>query len=182
MKIYAAFLRGINVGGHKKVKMDILRNVIENCGSKNVHTLLASGNVLFESDTADESDLVNILHQNLQKTFGFEIGIIIRSLEELKNLAALNPFREVKLTPETRRYITFLPDGKHSTLKIPYESADGNYKVFHSSDREVCSVLTITKNSRSVDLMNVIEQEFGKNVTTRNWNTVEKLLKIAEQI
>jgi len=180
MSKYVAFLRGINVGGHKKVKMEDLRKTFMSTGFENVKTLLASGNVLFEAPKTAENSLVQQIGKMLEKTFGFEIGVIIRSIDGLQKLADQNPFQGIEVTPKTRLYITFLSDKPNSSLKIPYQSPDGNFKILSATNSEVFSVLIVTPNSRSVDLMNVLEKEYGRKITTRNWNTIEKILKAAE--
>ena len=176
-KTYIALLRGINIGPHKRIKMADLRQVFKSWGFTNIRTLLASGNVLFESDEADTQSLQQNIEANLAETFGFEVPVIIRTLEEIQALADADPFQEIKVTPDTRRYITFLSEKPNSDLPIPYESPEKNYRILAVSDHEVCSVLTLTDEMRTTDAMNILEKEFGKNITTRNWNTVLKLLE-----
>jgi uncharacterized protein (DUF1697 family) len=177
---YVAFLRGINVGGHKTVKMDALKKAFEIMGFSNVKTLLASGNVLFDTAKASESTLASQIEKTLEKTFGHEIGVLVRTVENLQKLADHNPFAGVKVTPQTRLYVTFLSENPNSNLKIPYKSPDGNFKIIQASSSEVCSVATLSPNSRTVDLMSILEKEYGKRVTTRNWNTIERILRASE--
>ena len=73
--------------------------------------------------------------------------------------------------------MTFLGDKPTSKLKIPYASPEKDFQILRVTAGEVCSFLVISAEKKSVDLMKIIEKEFGKNVTTRNWNTVLKLLK-----
>jgi uncharacterized protein (DUF1697 family) len=173
---YVAFLRGINVGG-VTVKMDKLKETFEALGFKNVKTLLASGNVLFAAPSASESTLVNKIEKKLETAFKREIGVLIREIEELQRLAGTEPFEGVKVTPQTRLYVTFLTEKNKSSLKIPYESPDKNFRIIRAAGREVCSVATLSPDSRTVDLMSILEKEFGRKVTTRNWNTINKILK-----
>lgn len=173
MSKYAAFLRGINVGG-VTVKMDKLKQAFEGLGFTNVKTLLASGNVLFTAPSASESVLVNKIEKKLESAFGREIGVLVRQIEALQRLAAADPFAGIKITPQTRLFVTFLSEKKQSRLKIPYETPDKNCRIIRANDREVCSVLTLY---RTVDLMSMLEKEFGRKITTRNWNTVERILK-----
>lgn len=176
-KIFAAFLRGINVGGHKKVDMKELKKAFESLGFENVKTLLNSGNAIFEADE-DQEALTKKIAMQLEKTFGFEIGVIVRSIEELKNLAEKEPFKGIKVTPATRLYVTFLAEKSTPYLKIPYQSADKNFKILSATPSEVCSVLTVAEGGRTVDLMAVLEKEWGKKITTRNWNTITKMTKL----
>ena len=177
---YAAFLRGINVGGHKPVPMQKLKKAFESLRFKNVRTLLASGNVVFEAPLTNTTTLEQKIEDKLKKTFGHEIGVLIRSMEELKRLSESQPFKGIDVTPQTRLYVTFLSEKSKSSLKIPYASPDKGFRILRVSAREVCSVLTLSPNSRSIDLMDVLEKEFGRKVTTRNWNTIVRILKTLE--
>jgi uncharacterized protein (DUF1697 family) len=174
---YVAFLRGINVGGHKTIKMEELKKAFEALGFESVKTLLASGNVLFVAPAASESTLAKKIEKKLAMAFGHEIGVLIRKIEGLQRLAEANSFAGVKVTPQTRLYVTFLAEKAKSSLKIPYASPDQNFKIIRATESEVCSVLILSSNSRTVDLMSILEKEFGRKVTTRNWNTISKILK-----
>ena len=74
---YFALLKGINVSGHKTIKMDELRAMFEELGYKNVRTLIQSGNVVFESIAAAETVRKKI-EAGIKKTFGFDVNVIIR--------------------------------------------------------------------------------------------------------
>ena len=174
---YAAFLRGINVGGKKPVPMQKLMTAFDAMQFKNVRTLLASGNVLFEAPPIDAIALEHKIEQKLKETFGQNIGVLIRTMEELEHLSNSRPFKGIDVTPETRLYITFFSEKPKGSLKIPFASPDKSYKILHVSGREVCSVLVLSSNSRTVDLMKVLEKEFGSKITTRNWNTIVRLMK-----
>ena len=173
---FVALLRGINVGGNKKVPMTDLKKMLEKMKFMNVKTLLASGNVLFDSTEAGEKTLKKNIEECLLKTFGFPVPTLIRPLQELKKLQTSDPFKGIRVTPETRLYVTFLSGKPTRSLKIPYVSPDGNYKILRVSDTEICSVLTVTKDHGTIDVMSVLEKEFGREITTRNWNTVQKLV------
>ena len=177
MTKFAAFLRGINVGGNKLIKMEDLKKCFASAGFKNVKTILASGNVLFESTTADEDALAKKIADKLKAELGHDVGIQIRSIDELQKLADRDPFKKIKVTPDTRLYITFLPEKSKSKLKIPYESPGKDFKILHVTAREICSVVTLSPGRGTLDMMAFVEKEFGKNITTRNWNTVGKILK-----
>ncbi len=174
---YVVLLRGINVGGHKVIKMGELVGVFESLGFQNVTTVLASGNVIFECPKADPVNLTARIETALKKAFGCDVGVIIRAILQLEELVASDPFAKIKLTSDTRLYVTFLPERVSSTLKVPYQSPDKAFKVVSISNGDVCSILTVTPGTQSTDLMSFLEKQFGKKITTRNWNTVEKILK-----
>ena len=177
MTKFVAFLRGINVGGNKLIKMDDLKKCFASAGFKNVKTILASGNVLFESSNADEDALAKKIADKLKAELGHNVGIQIRSIDEIQKLADRNPFKKIKVTPETRLYITFLPEKPKSKLKIPYTSPDKDFRILEVTNREICSVVDLNLGRGTVEAMSILDKEFGKNITTRNWNTVGKILK-----
>jgi uncharacterized protein (DUF1697 family) len=177
MSGYVALLRGINVGGHKPVKMEALKRSFESAGLEKVKTVLASGNVLFESAETDEDVLAGRIGAQLKKDLGHEVGVLVRSMEEIQKLVEREPFKKIKVTPETRLYVTFLTQKTKSKLKIPYETREKDFRILSASEREVCSVLVLSPERQTTELMNIVEKEFGKQVTTRNWNTVVKILK-----
>ena len=177
MTRYLALLRGINVGGHKRIKMDELRKAFEALGFQNVKTVLATGNVLFEASNTDLNALVKTIEEKLNTTFHHKVPVILRTIQDIQNLVDSDPFKQTAVTPDTRLYVTFLSEIPKSKLKVPYESPDKGFRILRVSDGVVCSVLTLTPSNRTVDSMKIIEKEFGKNITTRNWNTVSKFLQ-----
>jgi uncharacterized protein (DUF1697 family) len=177
MTKFVALLRGINVGGNKLIKMDDLKKCFGSAGFKNVKTILASGNVLFESTAADEDAHAKKIADKLKAELGHDVGIQIRSIDEIQKLADRNPFKKIKVTPETRLYISFLPDKPKSKLKIPYTSPEKDFRILEVTNREICSVVDLNLGRGTVEAMGILDKEFGKNITTRNWNTVGKFLK-----
>ncbi len=176
---YIALLRGINVGGNTKVPMEDLRKMFMELGFTNVKTLLNSGNVFFSSNEINLSDATRNISKRLKKKFGKEIGVIIRPQIEIKQLVEGNPFKNITLTPQIRLYVTFLSQVSKSSLKIPYESEEKDFHILRVSNQEICSVLMLSLKRGTVDVVSFIEKEFGKNVTTRSWNTVKKLASIS---
>ena len=176
MTAYAAFLRGINVGGHKIIPMTELTAVFVSLRFKNVRTVLASGNVLFEVPGGSAPDLTRKIAGKLKESFGFDIGVIIRTMAELQRLSASQPFKGIPVTPQTRLYVTFLSEAPRDNFQVPYKSAGGNFRILRASRREVYSVVTLVPDSRSVDMMLVLEKQFGRKITTRNWKTILRVL------
>ena len=178
MPQYAAFLRGINVGGHKPVSMERLKKAFELLGFRNVKTLIASGNVLFETRSSNPRMLVKKIEAKLEQTFGHEIDTILRTIQEVQGLVELDPFKGIRVTPRTRLFVTFLSEQPKTSLKIPYASPDKSFRILCVPNRTVCSVLVVgpqwAKNFRQMD---ILEKEFGKKITTRSWSTVVRVVK-----
>lgn len=181
MNQYVAFLRGINVGG-KTLKMDALRKALEEPGYQNVSTVLASGNVVFEHKETNQAKLRSEIKKIIKDTFGLDVYVIVRSAAEIQKLVRSEPFNGIKITPKTRLYVTFLSKASKSKLKLPHKSLNGDYIILKVNKGEVISVLTLTPKSGTVDAMAVLEKEFGKDITTRNWNTILKVHSVLEKL
>ena len=172
---YIALLRGINVGGNKMIKMADLRHLVESLGYDDVKTVLASGNVAWDTENDDADVMRTMIEQAIETTFGFSVSVIIIPQAQIETLVESDPFAGIEVTKDTRLYVTFLPEPPTSTLNIPYHAPDKDFSILRVSDTEICSVLTLSGKTRTTDSMNILEAEFGKNITTRNWNTVLKL-------
>ncbi len=175
MAEYIALLRGINVGGSKPIKMDALRNEFESLGFERVRTVLTSGNVLFESKGTDRHAVTRQIKDKLEKTFGHDTSVILRTRREVFDLVDSNPFEHVKITPKTRLYVTFFMEKPRSQLKIQYKSPEQRFKILRVSPGEVYSTITLSPHAGTTELMKFIDKEFSRENTTRNWNTVIKI-------
>jgi uncharacterized protein (DUF1697 family) len=178
VQTYIAFLRGINVGGHHKVPMAELRSEIKKMGFSNVNTVLNSGNIIFDGSPEQTTRLGEKLAAHLQSVFGFSIPVMVRNDGQILSLINENPFQNVEVTKDTRLYITFLKDEPKIRLPLPWFSADKTFCIINIRNRIICSVLdnSLVKTTKGMDSL---EQLFGKNITTRNWNT---LLRIAKKL
>ncbi len=177
---YAAFLRGINVGGNTLIKMEDLRKAFESYGYRDVKTLLASGNVLFEVPRENTSVLSQKIAMKLQESFGHEILVMVCSIADLRELEARQPFKGIEVAPKTRLFVTFISE-KIKNRDISSRSVHEGFQILSVSDGTVCSVLYEQPGIGAAELMSVIEKEFGKKVTTRSWNTITRLLKISNK-
>jgi len=172
---YVAFLRGINVGGHKPLKMDVLRKAFESLKFQSVTTVLASGNVLFQTRGASRTALAKKIERRLATVLKHDILVIVRTVAEIQSLVDANPFKHIRVTPHTRFYVTFLSEAPKSVSKT-LRSLDKNLQLVRVSNGEVCSLVTLSADGQTTDLMAAIEKEFGRGVTTRNWNTIARIL------
>lgn len=174
---YVALLRGINVGGNKIVGMAQLKKAFESIGYENVKTVLASGNVLFDTEEIRRAVLGKQIEEKLKAVFGHEIYVILRTIDEIQRLSDTDPFKKIEINPQTRLYISFLSEKPKGNLKIPYQSPEKDFAILRVSSGEVTSYMTVSPDRNSADLMRVLEKEFGKKITTRNWNTLARILK-----
>ncbi len=173
---YIAFLRGINVGGHHKVPMADLKKECAILGLENVRTLLNSGNIIFESTYKDIHVLKEELSKHLEISFGFSIPIIVRDSQSITRLLMNNPFKEVSLTKDTRLYVSFIQNHTNHEIEVPWASDDHSFQIIDRREDALCSVLDLSISKTTI-AMGIIEKNYGKNVTTRNWNTLVRIGK-----
>ncbi|MGE3267685.1 MAG: DUF1697 domain-containing protein [Chloroflexota bacterium] len=171
---YVAFLRGINLGKRRATK-EQLAEAFEGLGFERVKTLIASGNVVFSAEKTDEAALTEQIEDGLQAALGFTVDTMLRTSAIVDELIDSEPFAGIDVTKQTRRYVTLLAAKTASSLHLPHEVMDGALRILSRTDREVFSVLDLGKSGGTVDAMRIIEQEYGKAATTRNWNTILKL-------
>jgi len=176
---YVALLRGINVGGNKLIKMTELSRIFTSLGLKNVKTYIQSGNVLFDSSKTDSIALTKQIEKGLRQAVGFEVPVVLRTVRELEGIVKLNPFAKIRANADAKLYVSFLVEQHKSQLSIPLLSPKKDCEIIHLTTREVFAVSFPQPNGRNGEFMTLIEKEFGKAVTTRNWNTVVKILALA---
>ncbi len=175
---YAALLRGINVGGHHKVPMADLRKCIADQGFDEVNTLLNSGNVVFNSPMEHDTDELRLQFESfLEDKFGFSIPVFMISAAELFMIMEQDPFAGIKITPDTRNYVTFFRTIKNPLPALPWKSDDGALRILNLGERILISSLDISI-TKTPDAMKVLDFHFGKDNTTRNWNTIEKIMNL----
>ena len=168
---YAAFLRGINVGGHKQIKMEDLQKAFESLGFKSVKTYINSGNVIFDSES-NFKDMIKKIENKINKRFGFNISVFLISINEIKQIIKSNPLKKIK--KDEAMYVTFLPTNlKISTL--PIKSSNNDVEVF-SIKEGVAFSISRKVNGRYGFPNGFIEKKLKCPATTRNWNTINKIV------
>ncbi|MFJ6937775.1 DUF1697 domain-containing protein [Streptomyces sp. NPDC101132] len=180
MTTYVALLRGINVGGARKVPMARLRGLIEELGHTGVRTYVQSGNAVFDSTLADPGAVARGLEEAIEAEFGFAVPCLVLDGARLRAVADACPFPAAEL--EGRQLHATLLSGDPDPARfadidadalLPEEYALGDRVIYlHTPDGLGRSKLaeTVLRPSRLK----------GLDVTTRNWNTVLKLLEMVE--
>ncbi|MEK4354553.1 DUF1697 domain-containing protein [Paenibacillus sp. FSL R5-0475] len=175
MTTYIALLRGINVGGNKIIKMLDLKAMFRTLGFENVRTYIQSGNVVFESDEGSESLLTGVIERKIHEVFGFEVSVIIRTLAEMENVIANDPFQLSEPEEFKRWYVTFLPvEPSAEALDKLRTYEDGPDKV-RFVGREMYILYEVSV-SQSPLFKVPFDRILGMTLTARNWNTVNKLV------
>lgn len=177
MEQYIAFLRGINVSGQKKMKMELLREAFTQAGFSDIKTYIQSGNVLFNSEISDAEKLVIAIENLIQNAFGFQCEVILRRMSDIKSLVSSPLFKKVKSEIDSKYYITFLRDRYIGNINLPLFSKNRDVEIIFSNELYFISLSTIYKGNYGFPNA-FIEKFTGIPATTRNPNTLEKLLTI----
>jgi len=172
---YVALLRGIGPL-NPNMRNEKLRGVVESLGFRDVQTVISSGNVVFETGRRDVSALEARIEAAWPAQLGFRSTTIVRSRAEIEELVRLNPFGERADTPTTSCQVTFLKRQPEPDLDVSDAPTTGGYAFVAVVGREICSVVD-RSGPGTPDLMRRLEKQFGKEITTRTWNTVHRILR-----
>jgi uncharacterized protein (DUF1697 family) len=170
-----ALLRGINVGGRKLIKMDKLVRIFNAAGFVNVRTLIASGNVVFDAPHSDVSKLAKTIEKQLERALGYDVAVIVRTIDDLKTFVRRKPFNKVDASGDVMLFVTFLASEPGKKPKLPLTSVTDNMEMFWLRDRITCTLARRKKTGWFGFPNNFIEKQLGVSATTRNWSTVVKL-------
>jgi len=177
MPRYIVFLRGINLAGKRRVPMAELRAVLADAGYEDVATLLQSGNVVLTSGV-DPKALEHEVASKLQDAFGFRIGVVARTRDELADVIAADPFGDEADDP-ARYQVSFLSEEPDPQAAQELEAGKVAPERVVVSGREVYA--WHPGGVGRSDLAKLITADrLGVEVTARNWRTITKLLELAD--
>lgn len=170
MPRYAAFLRGVTP---MNAKMPELKTAFEAAGFTEVKTVLSSGNVVFNSRAASPASLQRKAEAAMLDHIGQAFLTIVRPVDALREMLESDPYQAFRLGPGAKRIVTFLRERPVKQLKLPIKF-DGA-RILTMRDGEVFSAYM--PNPKGPVFMALIERTYGKEVTTRTWDTVAKVAK-----
>lgn len=179
MTVWIALLRGINVGGNKKIRMADLKTLLESLGLRGVQTLLQSGNVVFESDQIEHDQLVSQIEAGIEQTFGFHSDVILRTREQLRAIVEAHPFSEDQLAEPAKIAVVFLRTAPDIEAIESVRKAYTGPEEFHLNGTELY-VYYPEGMGRSKLGDALSDKKLHNTGTARNWNTVRKLLALAD--
>lgn len=182
MPVYISILRGINVGGHNNaVRMDDLRKLYEGLGLRDAATYVQSGNVVFTADDADTSVLERKISGTLEETTGTPIPVIVMTVGKLERVIEKNPFVKDSTKNISFMHVTFLSHApeRYDVGQIEAKKQDGEEITFSDN---VVYLYCPNGYGQTKLTNNLLEAKLKVRATTRNWKTVNELLKIARDI
>ena len=181
MAVIISLLRGVNIGGHHKMKMDALRSLYESLGLPDAQTYLQSGNVVFRTKAGDISKLAKRIEDAIEKSFGFRPVVVPRTTAELGNVISRNPFARRRGIDPKKLAVIFLkeapsPECLQNALKI--KTAPEELRI----DGSEAYIYFPNGMARPKMSWPVIERALKTTGTGRNWNTVTKLFELAQAL
>lgn len=179
MSVVIAMLRAVNVGGYQKLNMEALRTLCGGLGLRDVQTYIQSGNLVFRADTGDPEVLARKVEDGIHRKHGFTPDVIVRTTAEMRKVIANNPFAGRPEVEPNRLLVAFMASAparqaRDKVLAIPCEPEE-----LHIKGRELY-IFYPNGMARPKIPMARIEKLLATPSTGRNWNTVNKLLAMAE--
>jgi uncharacterized protein (DUF1697 family) len=181
MGVIVSMLRGVNLGPHNRVKMEELRDLYVSLKLREPQTYVQSGNVIFRTDERDLVKLVKRIESAIEKKFGFQSDVVLRSTAQLRDVVARNPFAKRRGIEPGKLLVTFLAGdpGEEARAKVRaikcapdelwIEGSEAYLYFPNGAGRPTLSWAAIPKTLKV-------------SGTARNWNSVTKILEIAEKM
>jgi len=175
MKTYIALLKGINVGGHKKVPMAELRELLSKSGFENVQTYIQSGNVILQSNNSDISKIESDIEKSIEDYFGFEVSVLVKTRQDLQRIFDDSSFTEDK---KKASYFMMLHDCPSDDLV-----KEASEKVYEGEEYNIIKDCIYYYHDKGLGKakfnVNFFERKFKTFATARNYNTMVKLLSLS---
>lgn len=175
---YVMLLRGMGPGDPEFNNQSICQ-CLEKLGYGNVSSLQASGNYLFETDESGIAKLEADIEDAIELRVGYRRAAVVRSAVQIGELMKLDPFRGMTHGPSSYLLVTFMKRATKPTFTTPYHPEGKPYEVLAYKDG---MIFTTTNNTivKTTDLMTWLEKQFSKDVTSRTWNTMQRVHKRLE--
>lgn len=171
---YIALLRGINVGGHKIIKMDQLRKAFEELGFASVATYVQSGNVVFQPPTEAALNLSEKIEKMVLQRFAMSVRVIVRTSEEIDDVVKNNPFLKQKGVDPARLHVTFLSGTPQNAAVKGLDAIAAGADKFRCRGAEIYLYCPNGLGRTKLSIQ-AFEKVLSVGATTRNWNTVNQL-------
>jgi uncharacterized protein (DUF1697 family) len=174
-------LRAVNVGGHNKIKMEALRALYESMKLREAQTYVQSGNVIFRTDERDIALLTKRIEDGIERKFGFRPNVILRTAAEMREVIARNPFAKRRGIEPSKLLVTFLGSdpGAEAREKILQIKCDPEELRIKGREPYIYFPNGIGRSKLS---WAGLEKTLKTPGTARNWNSVTKMLEMAENL
>ena len=181
MPVFICMLRGVNVGGHNMIKMDALKALCVPLKFKDAQTYVQSGNLIFRTEEKDQAKIAKRLQDAIEKKFKFRPDVILRTAAEIRDVIKKNPFAKRNGIEPNRLLVTFLSGDPGKEAREKALAIDTSPEEMHLIGREAY-IYFPNGQGRSKFPWPAIERALGTSWTGRNWNSVTKMLEMAEKM
>jgi uncharacterized protein (DUF1697 family) len=181
MPVVICMLRGVNVGGHNRVKMDDLKKLCISLKLRDPQTYVQSGNIVFSTDERELDTLREKFESAIQKKFGFRPVVILRSSKDLRKVIAGNPFAKRKDIHPGKLLVTFFTDDPGEAARKQVRAIKCDPEEIFIEGREAYIYFPNGAGSSKLNWA-IIPKTLKVQGTARNWNSVTKILEIAEKM
>ena len=179
MPVLVCLLRGVNIGGHHKIKMDDLRALCVHIKLGEVKTHLQSGNVIFRTDQRSLPALADKIEVSIERKYGFRPEVLLRTIPEMREVIARNPFANRKGIEPGKLAVVFLEDEPTAAMRKALLDMDIAPEELHVIGRQLY-IYFLNGQARPKLSWSQVAKILKTPTTARNWNTVTKLLELAE--
>jgi uncharacterized protein (DUF1697 family) len=179
MPVYVFMLRGINVGPHKRMKMDALRQSFEDLGFEQVKTYIQSGNVVFKAANASPSKLSKMIEEKIRSDFGFSVPVILRTADELAAAIAGNPFLKEPGIDTEKLHVMFLSHAPAIEAIKQLSALASPPQRLQCLSKEIYFYLP-NGVAESVLMKAPVDRILSVTSTARNWRTVNQLSQMCQ--
>ena len=176
---YVAILRGVNVSGKNMIKMPALVKSIESIGFEAVRSYIQSGNLVFEAATGDFGNLARRIHEQIRHDFSFDIPVLVIEAKELENIREGNPFAQRSNIDLSKLHVTFLESEPQNDRVSLIDAEKYLPDEFVLAGKSIYLNCPVGYGSTKLN-NNYFESKLKVKATTRNWNTVNKLVEMAK--
>jgi len=177
MAVVIGLLRGVNVGGHCKISMQELRSICVSLGLRDPQTYIQSGNVVFGATTRDVAKLADRLESAIEKQLGFRPKVILRTADDLRKIVGRAPFGERPDFNPAKLAVLFLADSPPAEVRSKVLAIKVGPEEIQSEGREL--FIYFPDGMGRSKFPPVLDRTLKMPATARNWNTVNKLLAMA---
>ncbi len=181
MKTYIAILRGINVGGKKKIRMADLQTQLSEAGLKNIRTYIQSGNVIFKHAASHAPVIAQEIETVILKHYGFQVPVLVLTVDELAVILSNNPFLNDKHADSNLLHVTFLSEQPQQNSADNVAKKDDQPNECSIGGRAVY-LFCPNGYSKTTFTNTFFEKTLNVTATTRNWKTANTLLDIANDL
>jgi uncharacterized protein (DUF1697 family) len=181
MAVIVAMLRGVNLAGHNMIKMEALRALCESLGLRDAQTYVQSGNVVFRTKERNLAALAKRMEDAIERSFGFRPDVIFRTTSELRDVITRNPFGKRRGIDPSKLLVTFLSSDPSAEAREQVLRLETDPEELHIDGREVYIYFPNGVARPKLSWV-AIAKKLGTCGTGRNWNSVTKLLEMAERL